>query len=79
MQYFAKLADGKVVAVHVISDSVNSPAEFLANLHGGLPEEWVETFTDGTRGKQASIGDDYEEELDVFVTPPEPAPEITEE
>jgi hypothetical protein len=79
MQYFAKLLDTKVIAVHVLADGVNSPAEFLAELHGGLPEEWVQTFTDGTRGKQASIGDDYDEELDEFVTPPEPAPEITEE
>ena len=61
MAYFAHVIDGTVTAVHVIADA-EAPneatgAEFLAQLHGTDSGEWVQTFTDGTRGQQASVGD----------------------
>jgi hypothetical protein len=70
MAYFARLEGDRVVAVHVVSDEIEDGAAFLADLHGG--ETWVETFTDGQRGQQASINDVYDIHSDIFITPQPP-------
>ncbi len=57
MAYFARVEDHTVIAVHVVADDIDDGAAFLAHLHGGRPEAWIQTYTDGTRGQQASPGD----------------------
>lgn len=74
MAYFARLDDNVVSDVQIVADEVENPAEFLAELFGG--SWWLETYTDGRRGKQATIGDVYDPVIDEFITP---APPVEEE
>lgn len=76
MAYYARLDGNTVIAVHAVSDDIEDGAAFLADLHGGEPEAWMETFTDGRRGKQATTGDKYDPDLDEFISP---APPVEEE
>lgn len=57
MAYYARIEDTTVIAVHAVADDIDDGAAFLADLHGGDPGDWVQTYTDGTRGQQASQGD----------------------
>ena len=76
MAYYARLDGDVVISVNLVSDEIEDGAAFLADLHGGEPEAWVETFTDGRRGKQATINDIYDADLDEFISP---APPVEEE
>lgn len=69
MAMYAQTQDAKVIAVHLVSDDIEDGAEFLADLHGGQPSDWIQTYTDGTRGKQASIDDVYDPLANQFLTP----------
>ena len=64
--YYAKVEDGVVTKVHVVSYQflIANPDRY------GAGSSWVETFHDGSqRGQYAGIGDIYDEELDRFITP----------
>lgn len=78
MAHFAKVQDGSVREVLVISNADcaggDFPASepvgqaFIASL--GLAGEWKQTSYNGNfRGKFAGIGDKYNAELDVFESP----------
>jgi hypothetical protein len=73
MSAFAELDENNVVVRAVVADS----AEWLTDNLGGT---WVETFDDGTRGRMASIGFFYDDELDAFYAPsPSPSWVLNEE
>ena len=78
MPYYAKVIENVVTSVHVIADEVEDGATFLTELYGGQIEDWIETFTDGRRGKQAVIGDTYDPISEQFITPAEPEEEVDE-
>jgi hypothetical protein len=64
--YFAKVENGIVTDVRVVAYDfiVANPERY------GDASLWVETFYDGSqRGKYAGIGDTYDVENDVFVSP----------
>lgn len=77
MAHFAKIENEKVVQVIVVNNEVildddgieqeSIGREFCQNLFGGI---WVQTSYNGNfRKKYAGIGDVYDAELDVFLTP----------
>jgi len=72
MAHFALIKNGKVADVIVVSND-NAPDEatgqaFIASI--GLAGEWVQTSYNGNfRSKYAGIGDTYDADLDVFVSP----------
>jgi hypothetical protein len=77
MAYYAFIENGTVTSVHVISDAEapdeTTGAEFLHNLYElGEVTDWVQTFIDGERGKQAVVGDSWNGS--EFVAPA--APEV---
>jgi hypothetical protein len=64
--YFAKVENGIVTDVRVVAYDfiVANPGRY------GDASLWVETFYDGSqRAKYAGIGDIYDAENDVFVSP----------
>ena len=64
--YFAKVENGIVTDVRVVAYDfiVANPERY------GDASLWIETFHDGSqRGKYAGIGDTYDVENDVFVSP----------
>lgn len=67
MSTFAHVIGG-VVAEVIVAPS----AAWCTQTLGGL---WVETFTDGTRGKFAGPGDLYDPVLDAFVSPSAATPD----
>ena len=78
MAHFAKLHNSQVENVIVVANEDcgggNFPESepigqaFIASL--GLDGEWKQTsYNNNFRGKYAGIGDRYDAELDVFVTP----------
>ena len=87
MAHFARIDDNIVRQVIVISDDVcpdpapNNEAagqQFINNVLG-LSGTWKQTSYNGSfRGVYAGVGYTYDPDLDVFVAPPEPEPEITE-
>lgn len=62
MSAFAELDENNVVLRAIVADSIEWVTENL----GGT---WVETFDDGTRGRLASIGFIYDQELNAFYAP----------
>jgi len=72
MAHFALIKNGKVADVIVVSND-NAPDEatgkaFIASI--GLAGEWVQTsYNANFRSKYAGIGDTYDADLDVFVSP----------
>lgn len=63
MKYAAQIIDGVVCSIIVVTDL----AWAVENIGG----TWVETFPDGSmRGKYACIGDVYDQEKDIFFSPP---------
>ncbi len=78
MAHFAKIEDGIVTEVLVVSNEHEANGE--AYLHSlGLEGTWVQTSYNGNfRGKYAGIGDTYDAEQDIFVSPVLPEPEVTD-
>lgn len=80
MAHFAKLDNNNIVLeVHVVhnnelldengQESEAKGIEFLVNWSGGYTN-WKQTSYNGTfRGKYAGVGDTYDAQNDVFVTP----------
>jgi len=72
MAHFAKVENGVVREVIVIGND-DAPTEaagkqFIASI--GLAGDWVQTsYNSNFRGKYAGIGDTYDADLDVFVSP----------
>jgi len=69
MAHFAKIEEGIVTQVVVVdNEHEENGEEYLNSL--GLEGRWVQTSYNGNfRGKYAGIGDEYDEENDVFVGP----------
>ena len=64
MAYFAEIENGIVKRV-IVAD-----LEFINSGKVGDPQNWVETFIDGSQRKSyASIGYTYNKIRDVFITP----------
>jgi hypothetical protein len=82
MAHFAKVVDGHVIQVIVVSNDAldadgdfpaaeESGQAFIASL--GLDGEWLQTSYSGSfRGNYAGIGFTYDETLDAFI-PPRPS------
>lgn len=77
MAHFAKIENDRVTQVIVVNNEVildqdgieqeSIGQEFCQDLFGGF---WVQTSYNGNfRNKYAGIGDIYESELDIFMTP----------
>lgn len=77
MAHFAQIKNGKVIQVIVVNNEVildengveqeSIGQEFCRDLLGG---DWIQTSYNGNfRNKYAGIGDFYNAELDVFLTP----------
>lgn len=62
MTYFAEIDQNNIVLRVLISDN-----EFIQSGAVGNPENWVETFYDGTRKQPAVIGGTWDAENNVFV------------
>jgi len=69
MAHFAKIENGIVTTVLVVDNEHEANGqEYLNGL--GLEGTWVQTsYNANMRGKYAGIGDTYDAELDVFVSP----------
>lgn len=69
MAHFAKIEDGIVTQVVVVDNEHEQDGEAYLNSLG-LEGKWIQTSYNGNiRGKFAGIGDTYDAELDVFVSP----------
>lgn len=75
MAHFAKIENGLVTEVLVVANEHEENGE--AYLHSlGLEGQWVQTSYNGNfRGKYAGIGDTYDAEQDIFISP---AVEVTD-
>ena len=60
--YFAEIGENNIVLRVVVSDS-----EFIQSGVLGNPENWVETFNDGTRKQPAKVGGTWDPENNVFI------------
>jgi len=70
VSYFAHINDQSTVTDVIVTPyfaDETEGQEYITNL--GISGTWIETYTDGTRGKYAAIGDTYDAELDKFITP----------
>lgn len=76
MAHFAKIENGIVTNVIVVDNAHEQDGE--AYLHSlGLDGTWIQTsYNANFRGKFAGIGDLYDNEQDLFVSP---VSELTEE
>lgn len=75
MAHFAKIEDGIVTQVVVVDNEHEADGEAYLNSLG-LDGTWVQTsYNANIRGKFAGIGDIYDTENDVFVSPVVEAPE----
>jgi hypothetical protein len=71
MAHFAKINENNIVEVVLVVDNSEEHRgqEFLAE-DLGLGGRWIQTsYNANFRGKYAGIGDMYDEENDVFITP----------
>lgn len=70
MAHWAELDENNVVVRVTVGDN-EDPSEGYDWIMENLGGRWVQTSYNATiRGKFASIGDTYDEELDEFVSPP---------
>ena len=70
MAHWAELDENNVVLRVTVGDN-EDPSEGYDWIMENLGGRWIQTSYNATiRGKFASIGDTYDEELDVFVAPP---------
>ena len=69
MAHFAKIENNVVTQVVVVDNQHEEYGEqYLNDL--GLSGRWIQTSYNGNfRGKFAGIGDSYDEENDIFVSP----------
>ena len=85
MAHFAKIENGTVTQVIVVSNDDCAGGEFpeacpagnaFINTLAGLEGTWKQTSYNGNfRGKYAGIGDTFDEANDVFVSPVVEVPE----
>ena len=78
MAHFAEIdTQDRVVRVLVVPDEkARWGQKFLAD-DLGLGGEWVQTsYNSRIRGKFAGMGDTYDRENDIFVSPPDPEIEL---
>ena len=69
MAHFAKVEAGIVTQVIVLDNEHEADGQAYLNSLG-LEGTWVQTSYNGNiRGKYAGIGDAYDSELDMFITP----------
>lgn len=69
MAHFAKIEDGIVTQVVVVANEHEENGEAYLNSLG-LEGTWIQTSYNGNiRGKYAALGDTYDAENDVFVSP----------
>ena len=71
MAHFAEINENNVVIRVLVVDNSQEHRgqEFLAN-DLGLGGTWIQTSYNGNiRGKYAAIGDVYDQEADVFISP----------
>lgn len=81
MAHYAEILNGKVVQVHVVHNDVilvdgvedeSLGANFLADLYGKNPSDYVQASYNGTiRGYFPGVGFDYDAKNDLFI-PPKP-------
>jgi hypothetical protein len=77
MSHWAELDENNIVLRVTVGDN-NEPDEGYQWLIDNLGGRWVQTsYNSNFRGKFAAIGDFYDQEQDLFVSPP--TPEIEEE
>jgi hypothetical protein len=70
MAHFAKIENGIVTQVIVVSNEHEANGEAYLNSIG-LIGTWIQTsYNSNFRGKFAGIGDSYDEETDQFIEPP---------
>ena len=71
MAHFAKIDENnKVVEVLVVDNSQEHRGQEFLAVDCGLGGTWIQTSYNGNfRGKFAGIGDIYDAENDVFITP----------
>lgn len=82
MAHFARVKNEIVTKVHVVNNAVILDGDFereelgqvfLANLHGGNPEEYIQCSYNGNfRGIYPGAGFRYDANLDVFIDPEHP-------
>ena len=76
MAHWAELDENNVVVRVTVGDN-EDPSEGYDWIMENLGGRWVQTSYNATiRGKFASIGDTYDEKLDVFVAPPVETTEV---
>jgi len=84
MAHFARVNNGIVQKIHVLNNNVITDKngveqeflgqEFLANLHGGTPKEYIQcSYNGNSRGLYPGPGYKYDEELDEFIAPEAPS------
>lgn len=87
MAHFARISNGYVIDVHVVNNAVITDGdgveqeaagqEFLSDLWGGAPTDYVQCSYNGNpiagqdRGKYPSVGWSWDGEQ--FIAPPQPA------
>lgn len=66
MNYFAKIFNGYVEAVILVSNTIENGVEWCVEQYGG---EWVQTFLDDPNKVFANIGYKYDEDTQNFIAP----------
>jgi len=71
MAHFAEIdKDNKVIRVLVIDNEFENDGEKYLAETIGLGGTWIQTsYNSKIRGKYAGIGDTYDEEKDIFISP----------
>lgn len=66
MNYFAKIYDGYVEAVILVSNTIQNGQEWCVEQYGG---DWVQTYIDVPNKTFANIGYTYDPVADDFIAP----------
>lgn len=66
MNYFAKIYDGYVEAVILVSNTIENGVEWCVEQYGG---DWVQTYIDVPNKTFANIGYTYDPVADDFIAP----------
>lgn len=66
MNYFAKIYDGYVEAVILVSNTIENGVEWCVEQYGG---DWVQTYIDVPNKTFANIGYTYDPVVDDFIAP----------
>jgi hypothetical protein len=80
MAHFAEIdKDNKVVRVLTVPNEQEERGEEFLAVNLNLGGRWIQTsYNAKIRGKFAGIGDTYDADKDLFISPP-PPPEVIEE